>query len=139
MGAWGSGTFDNDDALDWLGELEASKKSSVIAATIKKVTQPTKPVLESSDCCAALAAAELVAAAAGTGSPYLPEEALQFLADHPLKVDAKLMADTHLALEKIASDSELKDVWDESDTPEDWYDCIAELKQRLKSADVAGA
>jgi hypothetical protein len=35
------------------------------------------------------------------------------------------------ALEKITSDSELKDVWEESDNASEWLQAIGNLKRRL--------
>ena len=38
MGAWDFGPFDNDDAGDWLYDLEKSSDTSVIAEALRKVT-----------------------------------------------------------------------------------------------------
>ena len=61
MGAWGTGNFENDTALDWVWSLEESKDLSLVEDAISDV-------LNSGDCldadlgCAGLAAAEVVAA-----------------------------------------------------------------------------
>ena len=75
MGAWGSGSFKNDDAMDWVWTLEGDTDGSVLRATLTPVAE-TSPddYLEAPDACCALAAAEVVAAGSGTPAIGLPEE-----------------------------------------------------------------
>ena len=39
MGAWGSGHFENDDAMDWVWELEADRDGSVVRAALGAVAE----------------------------------------------------------------------------------------------------
>ena len=64
MGAWGIGHFDNDDAGDWVWELEDSKSLAPVASAIATV-EASPDYLESPDACVALAAAETIAASLG--------------------------------------------------------------------------
>jgi hypothetical protein len=36
------------------------------------------------------------------------------------------------AVERIKTDSELKELWDESENPEEWYGAVSNLEARLK-------
>ena len=40
MGAWGTGPFENDDALDWLGTLENCASPADAAAVIQEALRP---------------------------------------------------------------------------------------------------
>ena len=61
MGAWGRGSFDNDDAADWALELEAADNLLPLADAFDLPTG----YLEAPDGCIALAAAEVLLALAG--------------------------------------------------------------------------
>ena len=58
MGAWGIGTFDNDDASDWPYDLEGSEGTVLIEESLDRVLAE-EDYLESPDCANALAAAEM--------------------------------------------------------------------------------
>jgi Domain of unknown function (DUF4259) len=61
MGAWGHKNFENDDACDWVYDLEKSKDKQVIHEALNIVLN-NHDYLESPDCCNALAAADVVLA-----------------------------------------------------------------------------
>ena len=63
MGAWGHGSFQNDSAMDWLDELPGSDRAMVREALERVVG--ASGYVEVDDGSAALAAAELIAAAHG--------------------------------------------------------------------------
>jgi hypothetical protein len=71
MGAWGAGAFDNDDALDWLSELVDSPDFALGRAVLDVTALE---YLEAPEGSAALAAAEVVAAARGHPAALLPDE-----------------------------------------------------------------
>lgn len=88
MGTWGTGTFDNDQAMDWcldfldapdgLGEDEDEPgKDSLIIGALSFVLESvdTEEYLEAPICDEALAAAEIVAAINGKPCPELTPEA----------------------------------------------------------------
>lgn len=62
MGTWGSSVFENDAAEDWMGELLEEGRSPLIDQALRAVERGST---EADDCAAALAAAEVVAAARG--------------------------------------------------------------------------
>ena len=65
MGAWGALAFDNDDACDWAGDLDAVDDFSLVEAAFDTVESAA--YLEAPDASNALAACEVVARAAGRG------------------------------------------------------------------------
>ena len=84
MGAWGIGNFDNDDAADWVYELAESDGTDVLVAALEGAT--SEGYLEAPVSCAALAAAEVVAALLGNAGKALPDEVRKWVADNDIEV-----------------------------------------------------
>jgi hypothetical protein len=66
MGAWGTEPFANDDAMDWIADLETAKDLRVVRAALDAVPGDGAEYIEAPVGCVALAAAEVVAAPART-------------------------------------------------------------------------
>ncbi len=131
MGAWGTGSFENDDAMDWVSELAAGSGDAALRAALMRVASGDDHYLESPDCSIAIAAAEAVAAAQGHPSGSLPEEVARWVETKPI-VATELAAVAMAAVDRIVRKSELKDLWDESDSPEAWRDAMTDLRRRLE-------
>jgi hypothetical protein len=83
--SWGPGPFDNDDAMEWVGEvLDGGDGGSVEFALHLAADAPADTRLESPEGAAALAAAEFVAAGLGHPSADAPPELRGWLAKHEL-------------------------------------------------------
>lgn len=130
MGAWGSDSFSNDDALDWVAELEAEGLPAAGAA-FATVGELAADYLEAPLCSAALAAAEVVAALRGQPAPGLPEDVGAWVASHPSEPSGDLVAAARRAVDAIAARSELRELWDESPEAESWHAAVADLRARL--------
>ena len=130
MGAWGVGTFENDDASDWVYQLEEAGDLTLVREALGAAADPAG-YLESPTCSEALAAAEVVAALTGKAAPDLPEEVRAWVAEHRTRVPADLVTLTVRAIDQIAADSELKELWAESDESAAWADRLVELRGRL--------
>src|SRR6478735_8900442 len=80
MGSWGVLPFENDDALDWVWELEDAEDFSVLELSLEHVAsaEPDENV-EAADAEEALAAAEVVSALLGKPLEELPEPVEAFL------------------------------------------------------------
>jgi hypothetical protein len=110
MGAWGHKTFENDDASDWLYELEESSDLSVIESALT-----FEGYIEAPDGCNALAAAEILLALAGKPHSKLPENAAACVAEHSHLNSTKLFPVAAASLTQVLSDnSELKELWQET-------------------------
>lgn len=153
MGAWGTGIFDNDEAMDWLagweeaaeGEGDADEPGRiafVIGALAVAVEHKGYLDADIGEC--ALAAAETVATASGRSSSALtqrkdPEDpVLQLIkwakTKHADPLRQKDLRD--LALQAIqrtlSNDSEIAELW--ADSEEDggtWLTGIKDLQARL--------
>jgi hypothetical protein len=134
MGAWGTGNFENDTALDWVWDLEGSTDLGVVKAAISDVLN-CGDYLDSDIGCAGLAAAEVVAALRNRPMDGLPEEVSQWVETHKLVPSDTLVKDCLVAVDKIRNDdiSELKELWEEGgDPPTEWHSVLDSLAARLQ-------
>jgi hypothetical protein len=129
MGAWGVGPFENDDALDFIGELSASGLSSLRAALDEVTTVQPGGYVDAPSASCAVAAAEVVAALKGTPLRGLPSEVAAWISKTP--PDDSLGPAARQAIDRIAIDSELKDLWEESGEASRWNAYMADLLRRL--------
>lgn len=128
MGAWGTGAFDNDAALDWVGELEDGGITAIESALDEAV--------RSSDLSAptdveAIAAAEVVAAAIGRPLPGLSEEIAALVAHVGPGVTPEHTARARTAVERVLNASELSELWAETDDADEWRGLVEDLIKRL--------
>ena len=133
MGAWNFGPFDNDDAGDWLSELEQSADTSVIADALHRVTNIGDEYLEALDCSKAIAAAEVVAALRGHPVSDFLDNAKQWVDAHRTLDAAALVPTAIAAIQRIRTNSELKELWDESAKAPKWYATLDDVTNRLSA------
>ena len=132
MGAWGSGSFENDDALDWTSKLETAEDSRILGATLDRVMRCTGAELEAWACSEALAAAEVVAALRDQPAEELPDEIGSWVESKRGRHEQDLAPPALKAVERIRADSELKLLWNESGS-EEWEQGLDDLEKRLKA------
>jgi len=151
MGAWGAGSFENDWALDWLGDLRESGDVSRVRAALSRVLEHggTKHSrasilerlrgrrrhtdwLDADVATRALAAAEIVAAWLGHPAANLPEGLTAWLLQHSVSFRADLAALARQAVGIVKTNSELKDLWEGDET--EWRSVIDDLERRLSAA-----
>ena len=133
-GAWDTGSFDNDDALDWVWELSDSDDLTLIRATLQTAAE-TSDYLEAPTASMAIAAAEVVAALRGKPRSELPDEVTEWVQAHQVAPGDDLLKTARTAIENIKKDdsSELAQLWADSDELEKvWRNDLDELLQRLK-------
>ncbi len=133
MGAWGAGHFENDTALDWVYGLEESKDEKILWNAIEAVMP--EEYVDSDVAVEALAALEVAAGLNGKQSTDLPEEVEKWLSKNStLKLPDNFYGRAKEALDKIiGTESELKDLWEESDSFDEWLTEVKNLRTRLSS------
>lgn len=130
MGAWGEKAFQNDSALDWLAELEKSGVAG-LRVMLTRIADTDEPI-DVDDGSAAIAAAEIVAAALGGGTDRLPPEASLWLTRNPGALHQDDGALARDAAERVlAEDSELAMLWAENGADNPWLEHVRELLSRL--------
>jgi hypothetical protein len=126
-----TGNFGNDDASDWVYELEESSGPDLLKDAFKVITRNGYPDLP--DCCIALAAAEVVAAAKGSPSDDLPEDLRNWIEGQEELESIQALAKSAItAVNKVSTKSELRDQWEESDSWHEWQQVVEGLRRRLQ-------
>ena len=129
MGAWGVGSFDNDEANDWLDRLGSPAD---LDRALRAVAEAASDQYVSfGSCVAALAAAELVAACAGRPPGDLPEAASAWIRRRSGLLDADLRARARSAVDRVERDSELAELFGETSVDEEWHAAVRDLLERL--------
>ena len=134
MGCWAIGSFGNDSAADWLFDLMKTADLSLVRETIGRALM-TDGYLESPDATDALAAIEVVAAALGRATEEAENEPelLEWIARVKPAPDAKLVSDAQRAIDRIlAPESELRELWEDTEDFSDWQAEVAGLRSRLQ-------
>ena len=121
MGTWSAGSFGNDDALDYVGNLSSFDEVVGMVATF--LARPEG--LSAWEACQALAACDLLAAGLGRAAADLRE-----LSDLTLRaVSDDTLAKAKALIEHVRNSSELVDLWE--DDVDEWYASLDALLIRL--------
>lgn len=132
-GAWGSGAFDNDDALDFATDLARQQDAALVYQTLRAVRDRTG-YLEAPDGSAAVAAAEVVAALNGHPCKGMPEALEKWIQrqKRPTKEQVSLAV---AAVQRVrGAGSELGELWADA-KPSDrrqWEAAMSDLMKRLQ-------
>jgi Domain of unknown function (DUF4259) len=129
VGAWGTGSFENDDAADWVAELETITPEELTRILVRAADDPE--YLEGPGASVAVAAAEVVAALGGAPAVGAPAAITTWTGKHPQAGTAELKAVAVRAVERVRRNSELKDLWMEADGLNEWIAGLKELQGRL--------
>jgi hypothetical protein len=130
VGAWGTGSFENDDAADWVGRLGALTPEDLTKALVEAADHPA--YLETQAANEAVAAGEVVAALNGAPAEEAPAAVVEWAKRHPQAFRPELKALAMRTLERVRKNSELKDLWMEADGLNDWIAAMRELQGRLE-------
>jgi hypothetical protein len=143
MGAWETGNFGNDDAMDFVGEVNDNGKAEILSAIQKISNAAESEYPEAPDCSVALAAIEYVAAAKGNFADDFPEEATEWLEQNQLlpfkskgifgtgAKEINIVALSKQAIDKIKTKLELRELWEEGEDYHKWLTIVENLKKRI--------
>lgn len=130
MGAWGYGNFDNDTVLDWIGDLVETEGLELISEFIEMVLDDGD--LDADTASSAIGAIEVLAALHNRpATEQHDDEDLEEWIEQHKGQGANLLEVAQKALRKILAESELKDLWEETEHYEDWVNAVKELENRL--------
>jgi hypothetical protein len=130
VGAWGTGSFENDDAADWVGKLGTITPDDLTKVLVQAADDPA--YLEAPAASAAIAAGEVVAALNGSLADGAPAAIADWAKTHPEAFTPELKALAMRTLDRVRKNSELKDLWMEADGLNDWIGAMRELQARLE-------
>jgi len=133
MEQWGPGSFENDPAIGWFHLLEeAIDPGAMIAGALDDaLSEPDEVDLELA--CAAIAAAELSASAAGHTPERLPDGVRRWVETHPHQPHGAEVERAVEALDRVRSESALRTRWDETGVSgrDEWLEFVDDLIARL--------
>ena len=136
MGAWSHEPFGNDTASDWKYGLEATTDLSLIEETLDRVLAIGEDYLESPQAEEAVAAADALARLVDPDNGELePVELVDaWAANINFKPSHELLQKAQAALNRILSEnSELLELWQESNSFDAWAGSINSLMDRLSA------
>jgi hypothetical protein len=134
MGAWGVRCFENDSALDCIYEFQERPTLKYLEAIFKTVLSDEE-YLEIDEASSVLAAAEIIAALKGQKSTDFPEELEAVIEDISIVSIVSIDSIKSLAvkaIQKVKNDSELRDLWEESNEFDKWLQVVENLVERIQ-------
>lgn len=134
MGAWSHEPFGNDDALDWIYRLEETKDESLLSNTFSRAIENADEYLEADDGFVIVAAAEVLAKllSKGTQNDGYTKKVDEWVQAVNLQPSAALLKNAQTALDLVlGEDSELNELWKETEDYDDWRGNIESLKTAL--------
>jgi len=136
MGTWSHEPFGNDSACDWAYGLVKQKHFTSVETAIRSVLDEGDGYVDADVAVEAVAAAEVLAKALGRGTQadVYTEEVDAWLASISIKPSSDLVDKANAALGRILeSESELRELWEESDELDAWESSIRTLQAALSA------
>ncbi len=130
MGAWGTGSFENDDARDWVAGLGTMAPEDLTKIFARAADDPQ--YLEGPAAYVTVAAGEVVAALKGAPGAGVPAAVVEWVGRHPGALTAGLTDLAGRAVDRVRRNSELKDLWMQADGLNEWIAAIGELQGRIE-------
>lgn len=132
MGAWGAGAFDNDDACDWVDDLENVRDLSIVRDALRVVIETAETYLELPEASSALAACEVIASLRGNrGDTSHSQTVDRWVQANPHDVPPDLIEAAVAAIDRILGPaSELRELWEEAESGE-WIAAVTDLRSRV--------
>ena len=133
MGAWSHEPFANDTASDWAHVMMDSTDLSHVEATLDRVLEAGSYV-EAPDAEEAVAAVAVVAQLLGRSAPITdgPEGLQAWITGVGVRPSAALLDKARRVADRVvAEDSELAELWDDSESATDWRASMAALRQAV--------
>ena len=130
MGAWSHEPFGNDTANDWAYDLEETKDMSHIEAALDRVLEQGSDYLEAPNAEEAVGAIEVLAKLLGRGtqSDTYTEKVDVWVKSIAQKPSPALLQKARKVIERVlAEDSELLELWQDSEDFKEWQESMAKL------------
>ena len=130
MGAWGSGSFENDTALDWAADVQSIDD---VRDPFERLKALKSGYVDSDLACEVVAAAETIAMMTGRKSADFPDDLAQRLAGAG-EPDSELYHQARSGMFQVMRNSELAELWQEGveeGGENEWLAAMTELVDRL--------
>jgi len=128
MPGWGAGSFENEDAQNFLGRLgslgvDDLRPILARAADLDYVDAPESSVV--------IVVAEIVATARGNPPQAVPSQIAEWVGKIDGAPSSEMSDLARRAVEKVRTSSELKDLWLEAEGLNEWSAALRNLEERL--------
>jgi hypothetical protein len=136
MGAWGHLPFDNDTTNDWAYGLEDVDDLSLVEGAFDELEAVGTDYLDQDVACNALGACEVLARLLGRPgyTNAFTEKVDQWVTAHKLKPSPALLKRASAAIDRIlADDSELRELWEESEEGDAWRKSVDDLRALVRT------
>ena len=131
MATWGTKTFEDDTATDWLLELIDAEESRDFLLENITLSEDKAPGYDTGVIC--LAACEVIIALLDEPRRGLPEELKDWLADNECDDITDLPEKAQEAMKAVlADDSELIQAWKDQDDYDEWREGVDELSEIME-------
>jgi len=129
MPGWGTGSFENDDAQNFLGRL-----NSVEAGDLKQMlaNAADQDYVDAPESGVVIAVAEVVATARGNPPQAVPSQVAEWVSKIEGAPSPEMSELARLAVYKVRTNSELKDLWLEAEGLNEWSAVLRDLEERLR-------
>jgi hypothetical protein len=131
MPGWGTGSFENEDAQNFLRQLSTIGIDDL--RSILALAADNDGYLEAPNCSVAVAAAEVVATAKGKPPQTVPREVAEWVGKIEGTPSSAMSELTRRAVDRVRTNSELKDLWLQAEGLNEWSAALRDLENRLAS------
>jgi hypothetical protein len=129
MAGWGTGSFENEDAQNFLKRLSSLEIDDLRKILARAADQDD--YLEASESSGVVVAAEIVATAKGEPPETVPLQIVEWVSKIEGAPSAEMNELARRAVNKVRVNSELKDLWLEAEGLNEWSAALRDLEGRL--------
>lgn len=131
MGAWGYGIFENDETMDWQADLVRSEGLDMLRESIERAVGDED--MEAQTASIALGAIAVLAAIQeqAPNAEFEHMEELQAWIHRHRGTGTELNGKARQVIQQILEQSELKELWEETDEYAEWESTVTGLGERL--------
>jgi uncharacterized protein DUF4259 len=129
MPGWGAGNFENEDAQNFLGALHLKEPGDLQKVLIRAADD--EAYLDAAESSTTIVVAEVVAAAAGNPGLAVPRQIEEWVSKVEGAPKAEMIDLAVRAVDRVRTNSELKDLWLEAEGLNEWSAALRELSGRL--------
>ena len=129
MPGWGTGSFENEDAQNFLAVL-SSKEPADLKSILARAGDQVD-YMDAAESSIVIAAAEVVAAAKGNPPQTVPSQIAAWIGQFEGAPSAEMSQLAGRAVDRVRTNSELKDLWHEAEGLNEWSAGLRDLQERL--------
>ena len=128
MPGWGTGSFENEEAQNFLSQLNSLSVDD-LSPILARATD--HGYLDAPASTVTIVVAEIVATARGNPPAAVPSQITEWIAKIEGSPSSPMSDLARRAVEKVRTNSELKDLWLEAEGLNEWSATLRELEERL--------